>query len=637
MIHPSGEDGPVALLWAATVNGTLSYVHPQFADVFGVPVDRLLDQGWEVLVHPDELLPAGAFAAQALRNEAPFVLDIRLRTERGGHRWFRISASPQRNARNEFRGFTGVALDVDDLITARALATDRERAFRLVADTLPQIAWSANRDGYIDWFNARWFEYTGILEDNSIGWGWRSAYHPLDVEEILKRWPRSLETGDTFEMELRLRGADGVYRWFLTRAEPLLQDDGTVIRWYGTSTDIDEPHRERAQLAELLEREKRFIKRLQHAFLPAAFPTVEGVRFDAIYRPAMREAHVGGDWYDVFVIPDGRIGISIGDVAGHGLDAATAMVRTREALRAASALQPDRPDLVLQRVDRAVANAGDLVFATALFGVLDPATGEFIYSGAGHNPPVITAPNAPPAFLADGGVPLGLGAAMEPANLRRAMVSFGGSLVFYTDGLVEAERDLLDGEIRLLATIADRAHTADEIVHAMVHGAQVDDVAVLVISLDERAPIVRDTWRFVSDDAFSAHGARSSFVTYLRGRGMEPRAIEVAELVFGELIGNVVLHAPGRIDVRVEWNGAEPMLIVRDEGDTFDPPDALPENMLAEGGRGLYLIGAFASAPVVIAVPGGGKEVAVRLPHDAVEAPRRNEDDAAPKRTPRGC
>src|SRR5665213_1247052 len=111
--------------------------------------------------------------------------------------------------------------------------------FRVVADAVPQMMWSARADGWIDWYNARWYDYTAQTPDEASGWGWQAVHHPEDLPKVMLAWPRSIATGEPFEMEFRLRGADGQFRWFLTRATPLRGDDGRVARWFGTNTDID--------------------------------------------------------------------------------------------------------------------------------------------------------------------------------------------------------------------------------------------------------------------------------------------------------------------------------------------------------------------------------------------------------------
>ncbi|GFE83016.1 hypothetical protein GCM10011487_50160 [Steroidobacter agaridevorans] len=117
---------------------------------------------------------------------------------------------------------------------------DREDQFRTMADALPQLAWMADDTGWIYWYNRRWYEYTGTTLDEMQGWGWQKVHHPDHVERVVKRIQRSWDTGEAWEDTFPLRGADGQYRWFLSRAVPLRDAEGRVTRWFGTNTDITE-------------------------------------------------------------------------------------------------------------------------------------------------------------------------------------------------------------------------------------------------------------------------------------------------------------------------------------------------------------------------------------------------------------
>jgi PAS domain S-box-containing protein len=113
-----------------------------------------------------------------------------------------------------------------------------EEQFRTLADSIPNLAWWANGDGYIKWYNRRWYEYTGTTPAQMEGWGWQSVHDPLVLPKVLERWRASIATGEPFEIEFPLRGADGTFRTFLTRAIPLKDSAGIVFRWFGTNTDI---------------------------------------------------------------------------------------------------------------------------------------------------------------------------------------------------------------------------------------------------------------------------------------------------------------------------------------------------------------------------------------------------------------
>jgi PAS domain S-box-containing protein len=113
-----------------------------------------------------------------------------------------------------------------------------ELRFRVLIDAMPQMAWSSRSDGHTDYFNARWYEFTGLTVQQSAGSGWTSALHPSDVEPAIAAWHHSVETGKPYDIEYRLRRADGEYRWALARGLPVSPADGSISRWFGTCTDI---------------------------------------------------------------------------------------------------------------------------------------------------------------------------------------------------------------------------------------------------------------------------------------------------------------------------------------------------------------------------------------------------------------
>ena len=127
-------------------------------------------------------------------------------------------------------------------------------AFHALADTMPQMVWSTLPDGDHDYYNARWYEFTGMPHGSTDGEGWAGMFHPADQPEAWKRWRRSLESGEPYEVEYRLRRHDGEYRWTLGRAQPVRDEYGRIIRWIGTCTDIQDA-KESAEVNEVLSRE----------------------------------------------------------------------------------------------------------------------------------------------------------------------------------------------------------------------------------------------------------------------------------------------------------------------------------------------------------------------------------------------
>ena len=118
-----------------------------------------------------------------------------------------------------------------------------ETQFRTLANAIPQLCWIGNADGWISWYNQRWYEYTGTTPEQMDVAGWQSVHDPKILLDVLKRWKYSIATGNPFDMVFPLRGADGTFRQFLTRVMPVRDQDGKVVRWFGTNTDVTEQQR----------------------------------------------------------------------------------------------------------------------------------------------------------------------------------------------------------------------------------------------------------------------------------------------------------------------------------------------------------------------------------------------------------
>jgi PAS domain S-box-containing protein len=133
---------------------------------------------------------------------------------------------------------------------------ETEDQFRVLAETLPQLVWTTRPDGYHDYFNRRWYEFTGLNDDQPIGSGWSEVVHADDRSRVRKRWNRALATGKLYEVEYRIRGKDGNYRWFLSRALPIHDASGAILRWFGTCTDIEGQKRAEEALRQLDEQHR---------------------------------------------------------------------------------------------------------------------------------------------------------------------------------------------------------------------------------------------------------------------------------------------------------------------------------------------------------------------------------------------
>jgi PAS domain S-box-containing protein len=349
--------------------------------------------------------------------------------------------------------------------------------FRAMIETIPQIVWIADARGGVTYFNQRWYDYTGQQERDALGEGWIAAVHPDDATKALSAW-RDARNSGSFEIEYRLRNKDGNYNWFVGRASPERDADGSISRWLGTCTDVEAQH---AQIESL----QRLADAFARAQLPETLPSTPLVYFDATYLPAEDAAQVGGDWYDVFPLDGDRFFFSLGDVTGHGMEAAVVMSRVRQAFVSFASIDA-QPAVILKRANHVLRMHKESM-VTALCGVFDARSGEVTYASAGHPPSLIRRPDGSVRELSGKAPPLGIvdDFRAEPA---RAHLQAGDILICYTDGIIENERDLPRGEEKLRAVL--RKLTPFEFaqpalaIRERILGARRarDDVALLVIA-----------------------------------------------------------------------------------------------------------------------------------------------------------
>jgi PAS domain S-box-containing protein len=242
--------------------------------------------------------------------------------------------------------------------------------------------------------------------------------------------------------------------------------------------------------AETSAREHTIAETLQRAVLPGTLPAIPGLDLATGYLPASDGVHVGGDWYDVFSLGDNRVGLVIGDVAGHSITSASIMGQVRSMLRA-YAIDHLHPGDALQRTNAALARLLPEALASAVYAVLDLATGDLTYANAGHPPPLVTAGAGQAEYLDDApGVMLGVCAEISLSAGQRRLRP-GAGLLFYTDGLIEdRRRDIDEGLGALAVTLRQSgASTAGQIRSAgesVLQGepSRADDVCLLAARLD---------------------------------------------------------------------------------------------------------------------------------------------------------
>jgi PAS domain S-box-containing protein len=257
------ETAPV-LIFEADAEGKNLYVSPQFELYSGTHAGGFRGHAWIKHVHPDDRGPVLTAWARARARGATYEGRYRFRRHDGTYRWFMARGAPIRSDDGTIERWIGVLVDIDDSVRATQALQESEQRFREIADHMSQFAWTADPEGAIYWYNRRWYEYTGTTPDEMLGWGWQAVHHPDHVARVVEKISHCFRTGEPWEDTFPLRGRDGSYRWFLSRAIPIRDEQGHVIRWFGTNTDITLQREAEDALREADRRKDVFLATLSH-------------------------------------------------------------------------------------------------------------------------------------------------------------------------------------------------------------------------------------------------------------------------------------------------------------------------------------------------------------------------------------
>ncbi len=190
-------------------------------------------------VHPDDRSRVDQQFQLALATESEWDFECQITRPNGALAWIWAHGKPFTDATSAARQMVGMVCDITDRKNMELALRSSEERFRLMVNSIPQLAWIAHPDGSIYWYNQRWYDFTGATPDQMRNWGWQSVLNPEASLTIEKRWQDAILAGQPFDMEFSLRGADGKYRAFLTRVEPLKDPGGRVLQWFGTNTDVE--------------------------------------------------------------------------------------------------------------------------------------------------------------------------------------------------------------------------------------------------------------------------------------------------------------------------------------------------------------------------------------------------------------
>jgi PAS domain S-box-containing protein len=242
--------------WSTRPDGSVDFLNQRWLDYAGMTAEQALGWGWGTSIHPDDRDGLVQQWQLCLASGTGAEAEARHRRFDGVYRWFLVRANPLRDELGNVVKWYGINIDIEDRKRAEDAVRGNEQTLRSTINAIPTTAWSTRPDGYCEFLNQRWLDYSGMTAEQAQGWGWGTAIHPDDVERLVKYWQACLDAGTPVEVEARMRRFDGVYRWFLFRANPLRDESGNIVKWYGTNIDIED--RKRAE--EVLQSNERTLQ-----------------------------------------------------------------------------------------------------------------------------------------------------------------------------------------------------------------------------------------------------------------------------------------------------------------------------------------------------------------------------------------
>jgi PAS domain S-box-containing protein len=540
--------GGAQVVWVASPEGKMVEDSAEWRWITGQSPEEFLGDGWLDSIHSDDRDRIDAAWRDCLRTGRIFDDRCRMRTKGGAYRHYDVRAVPierdgtiaewvgacsdvtaQREA-EEMRGRLTEQLSAAALRTARLQQATSMLAEALTVEQVVEVITEVGRTAIgalrsaVALLDPETFRLRVVNSDGLAPTGPDSAGSRLTLDTpsvmtraIATRRPVLIENPDELRRQFDT-GADGTGEGDTDEDGGTFADTGDERSWvglpllaagstlgalrfsFGRPRKITEEERVflealagqcalAVERAEMYEREHTTAETLQRSLLPDQLPDVPGLDLEARYLPVTRNMEIGGDWYDVFRLPDRRLAVTVGDVMGKGLQAAAGMGRVRNALRALALTDP-RPAAVLAGLDRLFA-ATELEeqVTTITYLVIDPETGEGQAGNAGHLPTLLLTPGSHPVLdQAEAGTPLGWA---SPRRQHAFRLPPGSSAVFYSDGLVENRVRGLDKGLDELVAIASSAPEAllsepgqllQYLLDRMLAGhEQDDDVTVLVM------------------------------------------------------------------------------------------------------------------------------------------------------------
>lgn len=243
-------DNIPGLVGLLTATGDVEIVNRRLLEYFGKTLEELKNWGTIGIIHPEDLPHVADVFTRSVAAGTPYDILQRFRRSDGVFRWFQNSGFPLRDAEGTIVRWCVLLTDIDERKRAEDALKRSEQNLKRIIDTIPALAWSARADGNADFFNQLYLDFVGLSAEEARGWDWRTAVHPDDVDGLAATWRRIMASEAPGEAEARLRRNDGAYRWFLFRVNPLHDENGSIISWYGVNTDIEDRRQAEAELGQ---------------------------------------------------------------------------------------------------------------------------------------------------------------------------------------------------------------------------------------------------------------------------------------------------------------------------------------------------------------------------------------------------
>lgn len=238
------------IVWTTDAEGKVDDM-PLWREYTGQTLAEVKGWSWMTSIHPEDRDRTALAWNHAVRTKTLYDTEYRIRAADGSYRYFWARGVPVIAADNTIREWVGISIDIHERKRTEAQLRNSEQRYRELANAMPLIVWTAQTNGDINYYNQRWYDYTGLTPERSIGFGgWQTVIHPEDLPTCLQRWQQAVTNGELYEIEYRLHRQDGTYRWHLGRALPVTNAQGKIVYWVGTATDIDDHKHVEAALKE---------------------------------------------------------------------------------------------------------------------------------------------------------------------------------------------------------------------------------------------------------------------------------------------------------------------------------------------------------------------------------------------------